>query len=49
MANETEKVNAKAITSIETLNGKTDSNIEKINGLEFTGLSAGTWSASSAS
>ena len=48
MANEIEKVNAKAITSIETLNGKTDSNIEKINGLEFTGLSAGTWSSSSA-
>ena len=49
MANEIEKVNAKAITSIETLNGKTDANIEKINGLEFTGLSAGTWSNSSAS
>ena len=49
MANEIEKVNAKAITSIETLNGKTDANIEKINGKEFTGLSAGTWSASSAS
>jgi len=49
MANEIEKVNAKQITSIETLNGKTDANIEKINGLEFTGLSAGTWSASSAS
>jgi hypothetical protein len=49
MANEIEKVNAKAITGIETLNGKTDANIEKINGKEFTGLSAGTWSASSAS
>lgn len=49
MANEIEKVNAKQITSIETLNGKTDANIEKINGKEFTGLSAGTWSSSSAS
>lgn len=49
MANEIEKVNAEALTSIEKLNGKTDANIEKINGLEFTGLSAGTWSASSAS
>ena len=49
MANEIEKVNAKEITTIEKFNGKTDNDIAKLNGLEFTGLSAGTWSASSAS
>jgi hypothetical protein len=49
MANEIEKVNAKEITTIEKFSGKTDNDIAKLNGLEFTGLSAGTWSASSAS
>ena len=38
MANQVEKLNGIAITSIEKINGATDSNIEKINGLEFTGI-----------
>ena len=37
MANEIEKLNTVAITSIETVNGRTDTNIEKINNREFTG------------
>lgn len=38
MANQVEKLNGIAISSIEKFNGATDSNIEKINGLEFTGF-----------
>ena len=49
MANEVKKVNNVAITDIKNINGQTDANIKKINTKEFTGLSAGTWSASSAS
>jgi len=37
MANQVEKLNGIAITSIEKVNGLTDAQIEKINGLEFTG------------
>ena len=48
MANEVKKVNNVAITNIKNINGQTDANIKKINTKEFTGLSAGTWSASSA-
>ena len=49
MANEVKKVNNVAITNIKNINGQTDANIKKINSREFTGLSAGTWSSSSAS
>ena len=49
MANEVKKVNNIAITDIKNINGQTDANIKKLNTKEFTGLSAGTWSASSAS
>ena len=37
MANEVEKVNGIAITSIANINGKTDDNIEKLNGKEYAG------------
>ena len=46
MANEVKKVNNIAITDIKNINGQTDADIKKINTKEFTGLSAGTWSAS---
>ena len=49
MANEVKKVNNIAITDIKNINGQTDADIKKINTKEFTGLSAGTWSASGAS
>ena len=49
MANEVKKVNNVAITDIKNINGQTDANIKELNTQEFTGLSAGTWSASSAS
>ena len=39
MANEIEKINDVAVTSIEKLNGKTDANIQAVNGLELTGQS----------
>jgi len=37
MANQIEKLNNIAITSIEALNTLTDASMEKVNGLEFTG------------
>jgi len=49
MANQVKKVNNVAITDIKNINGQTDANIKELNTQEFTGLSAGTWSASSAS
>ena len=49
MANEVKKVNNVAITDIKNINGQTDADIKKINTKEFTGLTAGTWSASGAS
>ena len=49
MANEVKKVNNIAITDIKNINGQTDADIKKLNTKEFTGLSAGTWSASGAS
>ena len=44
MANQVEKLNGIAITSIEKVNALTDSNIEKINGLEFTGAFSASYS-----
>ena len=49
MANQVKKVNNVAITDIKNINGQTDANIKELNTQEFTGLSAGTWSSSSAS
>ena len=49
MANEVKKVNTLAHSNMKNVDTLTDANIKEINLLEFTGLSAGTWSASSAS
>lgn len=38
MANEIEKLNGIALTSIEKVNGKTDDNIQAFNAFEFTGV-----------
>jgi len=38
MANEIEKINSIALTSIESVNGKTDDNIEKLNSRNFLGV-----------
>lgn len=46
MSNQVQKLNAVALTDIETFNAKTDANIEKLNGKTFVGLTAGTWSDS---
>ena len=46
MSNQVQKLNAVALTDIETFNAKTDANIEKLNGKTFLGLTAGTWSDS---
>jgi len=43
MANEIEKVNSIALTSIESVNDKTDANIQAFNGLEFAGYGGLTW------
>jgi len=48
MANQIEKLNNIALTSIAKVDALTDANIEKVDALEFAGLSTGTWSASSA-
>ena len=44
MANEIEKLNHVALTSIEKFNGLTDANMQALNGREWTGLTTGTWS-----
>jgi len=49
MANEVKKVNTLAHSNMKNVDTLTDANIKEINLLEFTGLGAGTWSASSAS
>ena len=41
MAQEVEKINGIAFSSIEKINGRTDANIEKINGIEFSAPSFG--------